>query len=217
MRHHRLTRARAARRAVAAPFALATLLAVAAPAAARAQRIEPPWERRSRITASLEGGGLYSVIGSQHDGPLGDGYGFDAQGNLGIGPIAIGVGYLRTTQPVDGVAEDATYEGVYVEPHYALQIGYGSFSPYLTGRVGRVRFRTPDAVGGSGDGTLLGAGVGVLLAIAPNVHLNVAGLWSQVNLSDATPAPADGLYVDGEGSGLLLRAGLVLGFRGWGR
>ena len=217
MRHPRSARARLARHAVVAPLAAASLLAAVPHAAGAQDRLEQPWERRSRPTLSLEGGGIYSSVGSTGDGALGDGFGFDVQGNVGISALSVGVGYQRSTQQIAGVGDDATYQGIYLEPRLALPLGYGSFTPYVAGRVGRMRVGTPDGVGGSGTGTLLGAGAGVLVSLAPNVQLNLAGLWSHVNVDSPSQAPADGIQLDPTANGVLLRAGMVLGFDRWGR
>jgi hypothetical protein len=199
------------------PLAAAALLTLATPLAAGAQgRLEQPWERRSRPTLSLEGGGIYCAIGSGGDGALGDGFGFDAQANVGIAAFSLGVGYQRATQRIEGFSERAVYDGIYLEPRLALPLGYGNFTPYLAGRLGRARVATPDGVGGGGTGTWLGGGGGVLVSVAPGVQLNLAGMWSHVDLSSRTSVE-DGTNLDGGGSGVLLRAGLVLGFDRWGR
>jgi hypothetical protein len=212
----RLRFPRAVRGAPSLATALA-LVALAAPAAGAQDRLEQPWERRARPSLSVEGAGLYSAINAGGGGALGDGFGFDVQGNVGVSAFSLGVGYQRATQSIDGVSRRAVYDGVYLEPRLALPLGYGSFTPYLAGRVGRVRLTTPDAVSGGGTGTWIGGGGGVLVSVAPGVQLNLAGMWARVNLSDRDDVALDGRLVEGAGNGVLLRAGVVLGFDRWGR
>lgn len=214
MRRPPLARARALARTLR-PHALVVALPLAAGAAEAAAQERPvaPWERRGRPTFAIGAGGLYASSHGSGDARVGDGYGFDVHGSVGVSAFALGVGFQRTVQPVAALDADATRQGVYVEPRVAVA-PYGSFTPYLAGRVGFLQERIP-GVGGAATTrerrTSLGGGAGLLVSLAPSVQLDLAGLYQHVERGGTTTGARTG------GDGALVRAGVVLGFDRWGR
>lgn len=206
--------------------ALATLAAAcvtvgaALPTAAGAQGAPvPPWERRSAPTFALGAAGVYASPRGSGAGRVADGAGFEAQGMLGVGPLALGVGYQRTVQPVRGAGVDATADGAFVEPRLAIA-PFRNFNPYLAGRVSFLRQRVPGTARNDETrttATALGGGLGLLVALAPNVQLDLAALYQYVPENDEATGGARAPLRVGGGSGALLRAGVVLGFGEWGR
>jgi len=197
------------------------------PALAAAQqrtddRPVPPWERRGRTTLSVGAGGLYSGARTGGGARLNDGGGFDVHGAIGVSALSLGVGYQRSTQGLPGTGTNATVDGIFVEPRLAIA-PYGSFTPYLAGRVGFLRQDVPASArwtASRSNFTQLGGGAGVLVSIAPSVHLDLGALYTFVrdrDTRDVTALPVPAPFVGGTGGAALLRAGVVVGFGRWGR
>lgn len=182
----------------------------------------PPWERRSPVSLSLGAGGLYSGARAGGGARLNDGAGFDVHGAIGVSALSLGVGYQRTTQGLPNTGTRATIDGIFVEPRLAVA-PYGSFTPYLAGRVGFLRRDVPASArweASRDNFTQLGAGAGLLVSVAPSVHLDLGALYTWVrdrDADDVTTQPVPGPFVGGTGGAALLRAGMVVGFDRWGR
>jgi hypothetical protein len=209
-----------ATRPLLAPVLAALSLAAALPTAAvHAQGAPvPPWERRSAPTFALGAAGVYASPRGSGPTRVADGAGFEAQGMLGVGALALGVGYQRTVQPVRAAGVDATYDGVFVEPRVAVA-PFRNFNPYLAGRVSFLRQRVPGTTRNEAtraNTTALGGGIGTLVSLAPNVQLDLAALYQHVAAGDAATGEARAPLRAGGGNGALLRAGVVLGFDRWG-
>jgi hypothetical protein len=161
----------------------------------------PPWERRSPVTLSLGAGGLYSGARTGGGARLNDGAGFDVHGAIGVSALSLGVGYQRTTQGLPGTEADATIDGIFVEPRLAIA-PVGSFTPYLAGRVGFLRRDVPASArweAGRSNFTQLGAGAGLLVSVAPSVHLDLGALYTWVRDREARDVAAPGPFVGGTG------------------
>ncbi|MGZ8379618.1 MAG: hypothetical protein ACXW05_19005 [Gemmatirosa sp.] len=183
------------------------VLAATAPAL-QAQRHTPPWERRASPTFAVGGAGLYAGARGSDATRVQDGYGFDVHAAVGVSAFAVAGGYQRSVQSLRDSDTDVTLHGPYVEPRIALAAG-GSFTPYLTGRVAFLRQRVRgDVVTVSGSTrTAVGGGLGMLVALGPAVHLDLAAQYTRFDVAADTR----------QHDGALLRAGLVFGFDRWGR
>lgn len=214
----------AAPRPVARALALGVPLALVPTLLAAQARPVPPWERRSAPTLALFGGALYTGArgGPAAGARVDDGVGFDVQGSVGVSAFALGVGYQRTQHRLPGTTANVTYQGPYVEPRLAIA-PYGSFTPYLSGRVGLLRQDVPATgltLAGRTNVTLVGGGGGLLVALGRGVALDVGAMWTDVRARerrDVATQPVPGPFVGGTGSGVQARAGLTLGFDRWGR
>jgi opacity protein-like surface antigen len=189
----------------AAVLALPVFLA-AAPLAA--QRSVPPWERRPGPTFAVGGAGLYTGMRNSEAGRMRDGYGFDVHAAVGVSAFALAGGYQRSVQSLRDTDTDVTLQGPYVEPRIALAPG-GAFTPYLTGRVAFLRQRASGDVVtvANATRTSVGGGLGVLVSLAPAVHLDLAGHYTRFDVRQEAR----------RNDGALVRAGLVFGFDRWGR
>jgi hypothetical protein len=191
-----------------------TGLAVAALALAAAPALA---QTTATPTFSLEGNVLYNVFNGHDFRDVGDGPGFEALGNLGVGAFSLGAGYVRTTHHLTDVTDDVTLDGPFVEPRLALPFYYRSFTPYLSARAARLTARADDAGGELvATGTQLGGGIGMLVALAPSVRMNLGLTYARLRLGDAE---RDGTRIpdsSADGSTLGFRAGLSLGGAGWG-
>jgi hypothetical protein len=199
-------------RALGLSGALLFASAVAVPSAA-AQRSVPPWERRTAPTFSVEASGLYGSMRGGEVDRLNDGFGFEAQGRLGVSAVSLGVGYQRSTHAIEnfeslgGPTNDAVVSGVFVEPRVALELGGTNFTPYLSGRGARLSL-TQSQADVDVNGTEVGGGGGLLVWLAPAARLNLSALYSAVRFD------ASGLSAGARATGnaVTLRAGVTLGF-----
>lgn len=183
-------------------------------AAAQSSRHHPPqpWERRSRSSVSIGGDAVYTSVGSR-DGTaaIADGVGFDAHASLDVSALSLGAGYQRTTHDLTGSSRAAVYDGFYVEPRVRLELGGTNFTPYVAGRVGRMRQSIPNVAASTTTtrrtGTALGAGGGLLVDLTRGAALDLGALWSTLSFSEDRSLPQ---VVDTGTNGVVLRAGLRL-------
>jgi hypothetical protein len=175
----------------------------------------PPWERRTAPSFSVEGGGVYTSMRGGDIERLNDGFGFEAQGRLGVSALSIGVGYQRSTHRIAGLealsgpTDRAVLSGVFVEPRVALMLGGTNFTPYLGGRVARLSLRQ-DQANIDTDGTDVAGGGGLLVWLAP-------GRAAQPLRPLLHPPPRRiraGPGGRARGNAVTLRAGVTLGFPG---
>lgn len=207
-------------RLLAAPLVTLTTLGAAATARAQAadDSVPPaPWERRSPVRFAVGGGGIYQSARRTSD--LADGGGFDVVGSLGVSSFALGVGYQRTQHRVSGAESGrVTYQGLLVEPRFSVA-PFRNFTPYVDGRVSFLRQQVSAGTVLTADRAsfvALGAGVGTLVWLAPGVSLDLGGMYSDVRAGSRSGA-VGGARVGSTGRGVMLRAGVVLGFDRWGR
>lgn len=204
------------------------VVALLGPALARAQAgdasVPPaPWERRSPVRFAVGGGGIYqSASGASATRPA-DGTGFDVFGSLGVSSLALGVGYQRTQRRASGAELGrATYQGVFVEPRFSVA-SFRNFTPYVNGRVSFLRQQLSAAPSAGTTAATerasvvaLGAGIGTLVWLAPGLSLDLGGMYSDLRAGSRS-GPTAGAFASRTGRGVMLRAGVVLGFDRWGR
>lgn len=214
-----------------AAFAASFALAGATPLAAGAQIAPgdtgtsaapvPPWERRSATRLAVGGAGLYQSARGATGSRVQDGGGFDVFGSVAVSSFALGVGYQRSQHGLPGVGTGrATEHGAFVEPRFSVA-PFRNFTPYMAGRLGFIRRRVPQsALYAAQTNSLVsyGAGVGTLVSVAPGLHLDLGAMYTRLNGGDGSGATVvPGPFLGGTGGGAMLRAGVVLGFDGWGR
>jgi len=193
---------------------LTTLALLAAPAhrAAAQRHLPEPWQRRSTPFVAVGGDAVFSSVRARATDPrIGDGYGFDVHGSVGVSALSLGGGYQRTEHDLTGTTQHATYSGFYVEPRVMLDLGAGNFMPYIAGRVGRTSVSEPPSLTGNTavtHGTTYGAGGGLQVWLARSVALDLGALWSRIDYSQHRLSASD-ILRNGE-DGVLLKAGLRL-------
>ena len=188
-------------------LAVAALVATAAAMPARAQYATPH--------LALEGNALYGTTSGHDTRDLGDATGFDVQARLGVQAFSIGGGYLRTQQSLSGSSSDVRLSGPFIEPRINLPFYYSSFTPYISGRLARLTQRDDQGDRTGLTATTVGGGVGVLVRLAPAIHLNLAGTYQSLRYRyDDTVVDVLGGSQSFSGNSLDLRAGLSLGFGG---
>ncbi|HPF61062.1 MAG: outer membrane beta-barrel protein [Gemmatimonadetes bacterium] len=161
-----------------------------------------------------------STSGDAYEG-LDAGLGVEAQVRYTPSAFSIGAGYQRSSHDLtfdDGSTETVTLSGVFAEPRYVIDVGSGSYAPYLAGRVAfltqKIAFEGLEA---SASGTQLNVGGGVLVRLSPRVNLDLGATYGAIDFDDVKvefegqSATIDGS--SGSGKNLVLRAGVTVGLR----
>lgn len=170
---------------------------------------------------SAQGSILYvSPSGDAYEG-LDAGAGFEAQVRYTPSAFSIGAGYQRSSHDLtfdDGTTESVTLAGVFAEPRYVIDVGSGSYAPYLAGRVAFLTQKIAfDGLEASASGTQINLGGGVLVRLSPRVNLDLGATYGAIDFDDVEvqfegqSATIDGS--SGSGKNLVLRAGVTIGLR----
>jgi Outer membrane protein beta-barrel domain len=192
-------------------LALAALAATLVAAPASAQYATPHF--------SIEGNALYGTMSGRDVRDLGDAIGFDAQARLGVQAFSLGAGYLQSSQSLSGTSSDLRLRGPFIEPRINLPFYYSSFTPYISGRLARLK--QFDDRGSTGlTATSVGGGLGMLVRLAPVINLNLAGTYQSTrykyddvaNVAYLGLGSSSGTSQHINGNSFDLRAGLSLGF-----
>ncbi len=196
-------------------FALAvTALSLMMPLAA-------PLEAQSAQRFSAQGSLLYvSPSGEAYEG-LSAGAGFEAQLRYTPSAFSLGIGYQRSSHDIDlgdGIDEQATISGVFLEPRYVLDVGSMAYAPYIAARLAALSQSVNlDGLEASASGTQLNLGGGVLIRLTPRVNLDLGLTYGAIDFDDVTVSfQGETVVIDGtSGSGrnFVLRAGVTVGLR----
>ncbi len=202
----------------AIPFAaLAALALLALPAASHAQ---------SAQRYSVQASGIFvGTFGEAYDG-LKDGAGIEAQFRITPGAWSYGFGLQGSSHKFDDTSlgsESVTLAGVFFEPRRVIDVGSSQFAPYVSARVAFLQQSLDVDVNGttisaSASGAQLNGGGGVLVRLSPRVNLDLGATYGLINFSDVEVDVA-GLGktkvegTSGNGSNLVLRAGLAIGLK----
>lgn len=202
----------------AIPFAaLAALALLALPAASHAQ---------SAQRYSVQASGIFvGTFGEAYDG-LKDGAGIEAQFRITPGAWSFGFGLQGSSHKFDDTSlgnESVTLAGIFFEPRRVIDVGSSQFAPYVSARVAFLQQSLDVDVNGttisaSASGAQLNGGGGVLVRLSPRVNLDLGATYGLINFSDVEVDVA-GLGTtkiegtSGNGSNLVLRAGLAIGLK----
>jgi hypothetical protein len=192
----------------------ALVLLLALPLAARL-------EAQSAQRWSAQGSLLYvSPSGDAYEG-LDAGAGFEAQVRYTPSAFSIGAGYQRSSHDLtfdDGSTESVTLSGVFAEPRYVIDVGSGSYAPYVAARVALLTQKIAfDGLEASASGTQLNIGGGVLVRLGTRVNLDLGATYGAIDFDDVKvqfegqSGTIDGS--SGSGKNLVLRAGVTVGLR----
>jgi hypothetical protein len=207
--------ATACSRPLVALLALAALAAL--PATGRAQ---------SAQRYSVQASGLFvGTFGEAYDG-LSAGPGIEAQFRVTPSAWSFGFGVQGSSHSFDDAAlgsESITLAGVFFEPRRVIDVGSSQFAPYLAARVAFLQQSLDVDVNGTdvsatASGAQFNAGGGVLVRLTPRVNLDLGATYGLINFGDVEVdiAGVGSTKVEGSsgnGSNLVLRAGLAIGLR----
>ncbi|MDP1857912.1 MAG: outer membrane beta-barrel protein [Gemmatimonadaceae bacterium] len=201
-----------------APLAGAAVLALlCSPLAAHAQ---------SAQKFSVQLSGIFvGTFGEAYDGLKG-GPGFEAQFRYTPSAWSFGVGVQGSVHKFEDAelsGENVTLAGVFIEPRRVIDVGSSQFAPYLSGRVAFLQQSIDLRVNGTkisatASGAQLNGGGGVLIRLSPKVNLDLGATYGLIKFGDVevTIPGAGNTKVEGtsgNGSNLVLRAGLAIGLR----
>jgi hypothetical protein len=198
-------------------LAVIVIAVVALPGTAHAQ---------SAQRYSVQASGLFvGTFGEAYDG-LSGGPGIEAQFRVTPSAWSFGFGVQGSSHSFDDTAlgsESVTLSGVFFEPRRVIDVGSSQFAPYLSARVAFLRQSLDIDVNGttlsaSASGAQINAGGGVLLRLTPRVNLDLGATYGLINFGDVEVdiAGIGSTKVEGSsgnGSNLVLRAGLAIGLR----
>jgi len=196
---------------------VATLAVAAVPDSALAQ---------SAQRYSIQASGLFvGTFGEAYDG-LAGGPGVEAQFRVTPSAWSFGFGVQGSSHAFDDASlgsDNITLSGVFFEPRRVVDVGSSQFAPYLSARVAFLRQSLDidvngTAVSASASGAQFNAGGGVLLRLTPRVNLDLGATYGLINFGDVEVdiAGIGGTKIEGSsgnGSNLVLRAGLAIGLR----
>ncbi len=195
----------------------ATAVLAALPATAHAQ---------SAQRYSVQASGLFvGTFGEAYDG-LSSGPGVEAQFRVTPSAWSFGFGVQASSHSFDDAtlgADDISLAGVFFEPRRVVDVGSSQFAPYLSARLAFLRQSLDidvngTAVSASASGAQINGGGGVLIRLNPRVNLDLGATYGLINFGDVEVdiAGIGRTTVEGSsgnGSNLVLRAGLAIGLR----
>ncbi|MEP7380821.1 MAG: hypothetical protein ABI910_04000 [Gemmatimonadota bacterium] len=198
-------------------FAAAAFVALVAPTGLQAQ---------SAQRYSVQASGLFvGTFGEAYDG-LKAGPGFEAQFRITPSAWSYGFGVQGSTHSFDDPSlgnNSVTLAGIFFEPRRVIDVGSSQFAPYVSARVAFLQQSLDLTVNGTkvtadASGAQLNAGGGVLIRLSPKVNLDLGATYGLINFGDVQVDIAgvgkttiDG--TSGNGSNLVLRAGLAIGIK----
>lgn len=168
-------------------------------------------------------GSLLSVApsGDAYEG-LSSGFGFELQGRYTPSAFSLGAGYQRSSHDLDfddGTSETVALGGVFLEPRYVLDVGSGSYAPYLSARIAFLSQSVEiEGIEASASGTQLNAGGGVLVRLTPRMNLDLGLTYGAIDFDDVELVFEGETFVidgtSGSGRNLVLRVGVTVGIGG---
>lgn len=175
---------------------------------------------------SVQASGIFvGTFGEAYDG-LKSGPGVEAQFRVTPGAWSFGFGVQGSMHSLEGVdlgSEDVTLAGVFFEPRRVIDVGSSQFAPYVAGRLAFLQQSIDVDVNGTtvsatASGAQVNGGGGVLIRLSPRVNLDLGATYGLINFGDVEVdiAGVGRTTVEGtsgNGSNLVLRAGLAIGIK----
>lgn len=198
-------------------LAAAALVVLALPAAVQGQ---------SAQRYSIQASGLFvGTFGEAYDG-LKAGPGLEAQFRITPSEWSFGFGLQGSSHSFDDSVlgdESVTLAGIFFEPRRVIDVGSSQFAPYVSGRVAFLQQSLELTINGTkisadASGAQLNGGGGVLIRLSPKVNLDLGATYGLIHFGDVKVdvAGVGNTTVDGSsgnGSNLVLRAGLAIGIK----
>lgn len=205
-------------RAALTTLVVASLAALATPAStAHAQ---------SAQRYSVQASGIFvGTFGEAYDG-LKSGAGLEAQFRITPSAWSYGFGLQGSSHKFDDTSlgnETVTLAGIFFEPRRVIDVGSSQFAPYVSARLAFLQQSLDldlngTSVSASASGAQVNGGGGVLIRLSPKVNLDLGATYGLIKFSDVEVDVA-GLGKtkiegsSGNGSNLVLRAGLAIGLK----
>lgn len=198
-------------------LAAAALVVLAAPAAVQAQ---------SAQRYSIQASGLFvGTFGEAYDG-LKAGPGIEAQFRITPSAWSYGFGLQGSSHSFDDAVlgdESVTLAGLFFEPRRVIDVGSSQFAPYVSARVAFLQQSLELTINGTkisadASGAQVNGGGGVLIRLSPKVNLDLGATYGLIHFGDVKVdvAGVGNTTVEGSsgnGSNLVLRAGLAIGLK----
>lgn len=181
---------------------------------------------QSAQRVSIQASGLFvGTFGEAYEG-LKNGPGVEAQIRYTPGVWSFGAGLQFSSHGTDEAefeGETVKLTGFFVEPRRVIDVGSASFAPYVSARLAFLRQSIDvdiqgTSVSASASGTQINGGGGFLFRLTPNVNLDLGATYGLINFGDVeVTVPGFGRTTlegtSGNGSNLVLRAGVAIGIR----
>ncbi|MCC6928156.1 MAG: outer membrane beta-barrel protein [Gemmatimonadaceae bacterium] len=175
---------------------------------------------------SVQASGIFvGTFGEAYDG-LKSGVGLEAQFRITPSAWSYGFGLQGSSHKFDDATlgeETVTLSGIFFEPRRVLDVGSSQFAPYLSARLAFLQQSLDldvngTAVSASASGAQVNGGGGVLIRLSPKVNLDLGATYGLIKFSDVEVdiAGVGKTKVEGSsgnGSNLVLRAGLAIGIK----
>lgn len=218
----------ARRTATRTPLARTALTRAAAVAAALLALLVTPQHASAQSAQrySVQASGIFvGTFGEAYDG-LKSGAGIEAQFRITPGAWSYGFGLQGSSHKFDDATlgnETVTLAGVFFEPRRVIDVGSSQFAPYVSARLAFLQQSLDLDVNGttvsaSASGAQVNGGGGVLIRLSPKVNLDLGATYGLIKFSDIE-VDVSGLGKtkiegsSGNGSNLVLRAGLAIGLK----
>lgn len=175
---------------------------------------------------SIQASGLFvGTFGEAYDG-LENGVGIEAQFRITPSAWSFGFGLQGSSHSFDDSVlgnESVTLSGVFFEPRRVIDVGSSQVAPYVSARLAFLRQSLDLDVGGTSvsanaSGAQVNGGGGLLIRLSPKVNLDLGATYGLIRFSDVDvevsgvgKTKVEGS--SGNGSNLVLRAGLAIGLK----
>ena len=160
---------------------------------------------------------LYASLSGDAFKSFNAGGGVEGQGRYTMrNGFSFGAGWQYTTHKINGLANNATLQGPFIEPRYTFVVGDNeSFFPYASARAAFLEQSLSDAgFTATSSGQTYGAGGGVLIRVASRLNLDLGATAGYTSFGDASfNGQKFTGYPTGSGTNFILRAGLAYGLK----
>jgi hypothetical protein len=174
----------------------------------------------------VQASGIFvGTFGEAYDG-LKNGPGFEAQFRITPSAWSFGFGIQGSAHSFDDEvldSESVTLAGVFFEPRRVIDVGSSQVAPYVSARLAFLQQSLDLDINGttvsaSANGAQVNGGGGILVRLSPRVNLDLGATYGLIRFGDVEVdiAGVGRTTVEGSsgnGSNLVLRAGVAIGLK----
>lgn len=185
-----------------------------------------PAAAQSAQRYSVQASGIFvGTFGEAYDG-LKNGPGFEAQFRITPSAWSFGFGIQGSAHSFDDEvldSESVTLAGVFFEPRRVIDVGSSQVAPYVSARLAFLQQSLDLDINGttvsaSANGAQVNGGGGILVRLSPRVNLDLGATYGLIRFGDVEVdiAGVGRTTVEGSsgnGSNLVLRAGVAIGLK----